>query len=236
MFRTVLLGTFALLVGTSFALAAPKDDAAAAAKKLADAANYSWKTTTEMGGGGQFRPGPTEGKTEKGGFTLLSITRGENTTEVVIKGDKGAFKTADGWQAADEAAPADANQRNPGRFLARMIQTFKAPAAQALDLAEKAKELKEVEGTLAGDLTEEAVKALMAFGRGGANAPEVKNPKGSVKFWIKDGTLLKLQFRVQGTVTFNDQDRDIDRTTTTEIKDVGSTKIEVPEDAKKKLP
>jgi len=34
---------------------------------------------------------------------------------------------------------------------------------------------------------------------------------------------------------FNGEDRDVDRTTTVEIKDVGTTKIDVPEAAKKKL-
>jgi hypothetical protein len=36
-------------------------------------------------------------------------------------------------------------------------------------------------------------------------------------------------------VSFNGNDRDIDRTTTVEIKDVGTTKIQVSDDAKKKL-
>jgi hypothetical protein len=36
-------------------------------------------------------------------------------------------------------------------------------------------------------------------------------------------------------VSFNGNDRDVDRTTTVEIKDVNSTKIEVPDEAKKKL-
>jgi hypothetical protein len=47
--------------------------------------------------------------------------------------------------------------------------------------------------------------------------------------------LVKYQTHVTGTVSFNGTDRDVDRTTTTEIKDVGTTKIEVPDDAKKKL-
>ena len=40
---------------------------------------------------------------------------------------------------------------------------------------------------------------------------------------------------MQGKVSFNGNDRDVDRTTTVEIKDVGTTKVEVPEGAKKKL-
>lgn len=65
--------------------------------------------------------------------------------------------------------------------------------------------------------------------------PEPKNAKGSVKFWIKDGMLSKYQTKVQGTVNFNGDDRDIDRTTTVEIKDTGTTKIEIPEAAQQKM-
>jgi molybdopterin/thiamine biosynthesis adenylyltransferase len=40
---------------------------------------------------------------------------------------------------------------------------------------------------------------------------------------------------VTAKVNFNGNDRDVDRTTTVEIKDVGTTKVEVPADALKKL-
>ena len=36
-------------------------------------------------------------------------------------------------------------------------------------------------------------------------------------------------------MSFNGNDREIDRTTTVEIKDVGTTKLTVPDEAKKKL-
>ena len=56
-----------------------------------------------------------------------------------------------------------------------------------------------------------------------------------MKFWIEDGTLVKYQYHIQGTVSFNGNDRDVDRTMTVEIKDVNTTKIDVPDDAKKKM-
>jgi len=67
-----------------------------------------------------------------------------------------------------------------------------------------------------------------------ADAPSVSDPKGSVKFCVKDGVLAKCEFKVSGKVTFNGNERDGDRTATVEIKEVGSTKLEVPEEAKKK--
>jgi hypothetical protein len=240
--KHLLFGAVALAAGSLVAAdSSPKDEVKSAAGKLAAKSNYSWRTTVQAaggggGGGGRFRPGPTEGKTEKDGFTFLSMTRGDNTTEAVLKGGKGALKTADGWKSLTEAAEGGDGQPNPGRFLARMLQNYKVPAAQADDLATKTKELKKSDDAYSGDLTEEGAKELLSFGPrpGGANGPTVANAKGSVKFWIKDGVLSKYEFKLQGSISFNGNDVDIDRTTAVEIKDVGSTKLDVPEEAKKK--
>jgi len=80
------------------------------------------------------------------------------------------------------------------------------------------------------DLTDDGAKQILTRGRG-----EGSDAKGSVKFWIKDGQLSKYEFKIQGKLSVNGNDVDVDRTTTTEIKDVGSTKVEVPDEAKKKL-
>ena len=232
--KHILFGTMALLVGSLLAAnAAPKDDLTAAAKKLADKDNYSWKQKTENAGGGGFGGGTGEGKTEKDGCLWLSMTMRDNTIEAVKKGDKGAIKTQDGWQSLSEATSGDPG---PVTFLARRLQNFKSPAAQAEELAGKVKELKQDGDVYSGELTEEGAKSQLMFGgRGGGNGPEISGAKGSVKFWVKDGLLSKYEVKVQGKVSFNGNDRDVDRTTTIEIKDIGSTKVEVPDDAKKKL-
>lgn len=217
--------------------AATKDDVKAAAKTLADQSSYSWKTTVENagGGGGGRWGGPTEGQTEKGGFTHLSMVRGDNTLVAIMKGGKGVVKTPDGWQTAEELAN-DQDRQNPARFAARMLTNYKTPAMQAADLTDQVKELKKDGDSLSGELTEAGAKSLLSLGgRGGGNGPEISGAKGSAKFWVKDGALAKYQFAVQGTMSFNGNDREINRTTTVDIKDVGTTKIEVPEDAKKKL-
>ena len=53
--------------------------------------------------------------------------------------------------------------------------------------------------------------------------------------WVADGKLTKYQFHVSGSMDFGGNAMDMDRTTTVTIKDIGTTKIEVPDDAKKKL-
>jgi len=233
--KHILFGTLALLVGPLLAAnATPKDDVTAAAKKLADKDNYAWKQTAENAGGGGFGGGTSEGKTEKDGYLWLSMTMRDNTIEAVKKGDKGAIKTQDGWQSFSEATSGDPG---PATFIARRMQNFKAPAAQAVDLAEKVKELKQDGDVYSGELTEEGAKSQLMFGGrgGGGNGPEISGAKGAVKFWVKDGVLSKYEVKVQGKVSFNGNDRDVDRTTTVEIKDIGSTKIQVPDEAQKKL-
>jgi len=236
-----------------------KGDVQNAIKKLGDQANYSWTSTPSMGGGGggggaRFQPGPTNGKTEKEGYTLLTMTMGENSSEAALKGGKVAVKAQDGWKSGDELAAARGGQQpggqqpggrqrgDPAGFMARRLSTFKAPAAEAADLVEKSKDLKEEGGAYSGEMTEEGAKALLSFGRGrrggdaaGGQGPQVAGAKGTVKFWVKDGVLVKYEYTVSGKVTFGDREIDMNRTTTVEIKDVGSTKVEVPEDAKKKL-
>ena len=239
--KTQIVIGLAALMATSLLIADAKDDVKSAAKKLADSSGYSWKSNTESaggGGGGGRGGGPTEGKAIKDGTVCLSMTRGDNKIEAFAKGEKGAIKTQEGWQSIEEAGQAaQGGQAGPGRFLGRMLANYKTPAVQAGELADKVKELKKDGDAYAGDLTEDGAKSLMTFGRGGqgANAPEISGAKGSVKFWVKDGTLTKYEFKVQGKVSRNGNDMEVDRTTTIEIKDVGTTKFEVPEEAKKKM-
>ena len=75
-----------------------------------------------------------------------------------------------------------------------------------------------------------AVAAVVAVAAG--LLPRVTDAKGSVKFWIKDGKLSRYQTKVTGKTDNRDGDPvDIDRTTTVEIKDIGSTKITVPDES-----
>ena len=230
--RNILFGAITLLAGSLLAAEATKDEITSAAKKLGEKANYSWKTTVAVPEGSRWRPGPTEGKTEKDGVTHLTMSFGDNKYQAFLKGDKGAVSNPDGgWQTLADLD----NAEGPGRFFGRMFRNFKAPAAQAADLAARAKELKKEGDAVAGELNEEITKELLTFRGRGGDGPTVTSPKGSVKFWMKDGVLSKYEFKVQGKVSFDGNERDVDRTTTVEITDVGKTKMDVPEEVKKKL-
>jgi hypothetical protein len=234
--KTHILGAAAFLFAGALLAADsnPKDDVISAAKKLGEKPNYSWKSTVAVPESAQFKPGPSEGKTEKDGYTHVTSSFGDNKTETVVKGDKGAITNQEGsWQSLEEVE----KEEGFGRFRAVMARNLKAPAVQAAELAAATKDLKKEGDVYSGELTEEGAKSLLTFGgrRGGANAIAASNAKGSVKFWLKDGALSKYEFKVTGTRNFNGNDQAIDRTTTVEIKDAGTTKLTIPEEAKKKM-
>ena len=225
---------------------ADADAVKAAAKSLGEASGYAWTSTTSMGENSRWQPGPTEGKVNKDGWVLMTSTRGDQKMETVWKGGVSAIKGEDGWRTPEEMAArrseggGDGQQRGGGRggFGGRLSRNFKTPAEQATDLVTKAKSLSKDGDAITGELSEEAVKELMSFGgrrRDGSEAPAPQNAKGSVKFWMKDGGLAKMEYTVSGTVSFNGNSMDLKRTTTTEIKDAGTATVEIPEEARKKI-
>jgi hypothetical protein len=218
-----------LFAGTlGAAEAGPKEEVEAGAKRLSEAPNYSWRTTIAAPGG-QFRGGPIDGMTTKEGLTYVKVTFGDDPIEVVAKGDKAAVLDDDGaWVSAAELE----NAEGRGRFLAFYARNVATPAAQAAELASQTTELKKEGDVFSGDLTEEAAKALLRFRRAG-DAPAATGARGAVKFWLKDGSLAKYEYQVQGAINVNGNNVNLDRTTTVEIKDVGATKLNVADQARK---
>ncbi len=239
-YRAMFTTLAVLALSTLSAYGDAKDDLAAAINKTADSPNYSWSTTVEGG----FGAGTTTGKTEKDGYTQVALSMRNTSYDVVIKGKSAAIKTDSGWKSAEEltAAPADPNAGpDPARFVAMQVATYKAPLAMAQDaVPAKVADIKAETDGFSGSLTDAAAKELLTFRRrpnaaADAPAPEIKNGKATFRVWTKDGLVTKIQNHVTGTVTFNGNDRDVDRTTTTDITDLGTTKIEVPDEAKAKL-
>ena len=207
--------------------AGPKEDVSAAAKKLSESGGYSWTSTREGGFGG----GTTKGKISADGTTVIEAPGRDGTFLIVRQGEKVVAETQDGWQSASELE----NAEGFGRFLGRMMRNLRLPAAEAEQLALGAESLAESDGAITGKLKQETVKEMLSFRGRGGDGPEVSDASGSVKLWIKDGQLVKYEYKLKGVMTFGGQDRDIDRTTTVEVKEVGSAKVEIPEGAKAKL-
>lgn len=254
----ILAMTFAVRAGDI----APVDQVKAAVQKLTDAPNYSWRITVPSGEKSRFTPGPVEGQTEKGGLTRWKMSFGDRCAEAFTKGDRVAVKTDDGWVKPEDhkppppPPPADAHPSPPppdgGRdkgerrrgsktgFLARRLQSMKAPAEMAADLAGKVASFQARGDEISGELSAEAVKELLAFGhrqdsRDGHSPPEAVNPRGSLTFTLKEGQLQKLELRLAATMSFNGSEVTLDRITQIEIMKVGTTKLDVPAEARKLL-
>jgi hypothetical protein len=231
--RTQVLFGIATLTAASLLAAdtTPKDEVVNAAKKLSDQPNYSWRTTIVVPDDAPFKPGPTEGSIEKGGFMWISLSMMDNKMEAVTKENKGAIKQEGAWKSLEDFD----KEEGFGRMPALIVRGIKPPAKEAAELAAAAKELKADGDVISGELTEEGAKRLQKFGPPDGEGPTVSDAKGSVKFWVKDGALKKYEFKLKGKISFNGNDFPNDRTTTVEIKEVGTTKIEVPEAARKKI-
>jgi hypothetical protein len=247
--RTVGIGILLLAAAAPAMAFDEKEDIKAAAQKLVDAPNYSWSTTIKNNApdaagqpGARFAPGPIEGKSEKNGISWFSMKQGDNTIEGAMKGDKFAYKVRDMWIGTADlpgGGAAPQGRPDPSMFMGRMLKGIKPGAQGVADALEKVQNLKsEGGGVYSGEFSPEGAKDQLTPKVDGQPAlPNVTwtDTKGTVKFWIKDGMLSKIESTLQGKMTMGQRERVIDRTTTIEFKDVGSTKIELPDEAKKKL-
>jgi hypothetical protein len=229
--KTPVIAIATLLTASLSCLAGPKEDVAAAIKKLEDTGSYTWKMTWENS---QFNAGPSTGKINQEGTALMSRSFGDRTILSVHQGEKAASETQDGWKSLSELE----TDQGPGRWTAMMLRNFTPAAKEAADLLAETTGFSQKEGVLSGNLTEAGAKQILSFRRRGntpQDGPEIRNPSGSVKFWIENGSLKKYSYSVKGTMSFNGNDRDMDRTILVEISDAGNTTVEIPEAAKSKL-
>jgi hypothetical protein len=239
MFRKIVfVGVASSLIPAVAMAAGAKDELKAAVTKLADSPNYSWTTKVEGG----FSAGAGGGKTEKDGATSLAVVFGDDTYQVIINGDKAAAKGIGGWASLAELerdAEEDGSGFSVERIISVTIQNFKTPAALAKDLCDELDDVRKQDEAYTADLKPETTKKLLSGLRRRTTTKstqvDVTEPKGSVSFWIRDGSLTKMEVHLQGVVTFNGKERRIDRTTTTVITGVGSTKVHVPEECREKL-
>jgi len=212
------------------ASADPKSELEAAIKKLAAQSGYSWTYTPKTEGSESARrQGAMQGKTEKDGFTSMSTEVGDVTVEIGLKGEKMAVNYNGDWISTAEIGE---NNRTVQR-----LRMLKRPVDEAQGFLAKATRVKKGDdGIYSSDMEGAAAKEIFALlGRRAAEAPEAK---GLMKFWVKDGQLSKYEFVVSGTIKVGGEEKrdvEVSRTTTVEIKDVGATKVSLPEEATKKL-
>src|SRR5688572_23636871 len=240
-----------VVAGLLVAARMPDEGLDKAAAKAAEMGNYTCTITTKMegggGGGGEARaPQPVEMHVKAD--APVHLKTGE--AEAYRKGDVMAVKSGDTWKRLDppqrgEGGGGQGERPDGAARAAMMLRGVRAPHEILKDL--KSASFKEVKSedadggrVYSGTLTEEGVKPFMmgqrrrGGGGGGGDRPAPKS-SGTAKVWVNgDGVVTKYEVNIETTFRGrDDEERTMKRLTTVEIKDVGTTKYEVPEDAAK---
>jgi hypothetical protein len=241
--RKFAVGLGALLVAAGVGFGwDDKEDLGAAAKKATEAESYTFKSTIEIEGSPMpVDPIEFEGKHHKDAATYLTGSMMGRDIELYKKGDKIVTKGMDGnWQSGGGGGGG-----RGGRGLGGMMSgALKAPHEELKDFEKKFKEVKKGErkenvggkecSVYSGDLTEDAAKEMIPMGRmGGLGGAEIT---GSAKVWVDgDGVVRKYETVANLSIDFQGNQLELTVTRKTEISEIGSTKLEVPEEVKKLL-
>ena len=123
------------------------------------------------------------------------------------------------------------------RAYSNLQQTLSRPHEEIAIIVAGYTELKAEADGASGTLSETNAKLLLVHAGQKDIIPQ--RAGGTFRLWMKDGELVKYQVTLEGklSVTMRDGRREVDvhQTTITTLRDVGSTTVEVPEAAKKKL-
>jgi len=239
-----------LALGAALVLAgSPDEDLDKATAKAAEMVNYSCTITTKMeggggGGGGGGGRGMPAVELQIKADAPWHVKAGE--LEVYKKGEALAVKDGETWKKLGRPErPAEGERPDRRAMAAQMLRGVRGPHETLKEI--KSSSFKEVkredsEGgrCYSGELTEEALKGFAQRRRGGGgdggDRPAPKST-GNAKIWVNgDGAVTKYEVYIESTfMGRNDEEVTTKRTTTIEIRDIGSTKYEVPEAAAKAL-
>lgn len=188
----------------------------------------------------------------------------DNQVEAVFKGaERCVVQTPDGWKTpAELAEQARANPRGgpggsypggafpgggPPRGRRGSGQTPPPYSNLQINLSRPHEEIGVIVGSyteiraegdlIAGTLSETGAKLLLVHP--GQNELTPLKAGGTFRLWIRDGALVKYELRLDGTLAVETpggrREVEVHQKSTTELKAVGTTKFDVPEEARKKL-
>ena len=205
-----------------------------AISRMRAAQNYSWSQTTETPGA-PFSVPPVSGKADKDGYAIQDAKAAGNSLQVVTKASRVVAKVGAGWKTEDELGkgkgkvPADLAEllvsRTPGDELQALAATVVSLQADA-------------DGSWHGKLDNAAAESIMSgFVKHRAPRPDMalSSASGSLRVWVKDGLPQKYVLITSGLISLPFGSREITRTATVVISEIGSANVEIPAAAKEKL-
>lgn len=148
------------------------------------------------------------------------------------------LKTSEGWTSLEELSQGRVRQ-GPVLAAARAFKNHKLPPTEAEELLKKTKSLQASgDGYYVAELTDDSSKEQIRHAiRTSGQAPEILTPKGRLSFLIRDGVLVRYETHFEGRLSYPkaEQNWTLNRTVTVAMTGFGTTSVEVPEEARKKL-
>lgn len=259
--RTAAFTALLCLALPAAAAPAANDAAVVAASKLAEKPNYSWSTVISNGqNNGEVH---LEGQTTRGGYTHVALhnlpevlrSRGvgrdaEGQSHVFFRGgDRSVLLTEEGWLAPEELPPAQASAaRAPARGGARGPAPSSIPGKiedytfdfrlphEDLDLIIGSfTSMRAAGNSFTGDLTDGGAALFLSFYA--QPRVQVRRATGTFQCWTENGVVVRYEVHINGTVNLVG-DRNalpINCTISTEIQNIGNTRLNVPAAVRVKL-
>jgi hypothetical protein len=191
-----------------------------------------------------------------------ATSNSENVMTAIFCGDERlVIQTPDGWRKPEQlSANSEGSARNTGSGItsrrgrrgasgvphggdrpppaySNLQLTLSRPHEELAIIVAGYTELKADGDSVTGLLSETAAKLLLVH----AGQQEITplTASGTFRLWVREGQIAKYEIKLEGTlaVAANGDRHEITvhQTATTEVKNIGTTKFEVPEEAQKKL-
>jgi hypothetical protein len=191
-----------------------------------------------------------------------ATSNSENVMTAIFCGDERlVIQTPDGWRKPEQlSANSEGSARNSGGGItsrrgrrgaggvahggdrpppaySNLQLTLSRPHEELAIIVAGYTELKADGDSVTGLLSETAAKLLLVH----AGQQEITplTASGTFRLWVREGQIAKYEIKLEGTlaVAANGDRHEITvhQTATTEVKNIGTTKFEVPEEAQKKL-
>jgi hypothetical protein len=225
-----------------------KEDLLLLSKKASELKNYSFKGKTTLeppaiaGAAAPVQESAFEGQVDLAEGTHLLT----DAQEIVRFGGKTVVRPRSGWHVIEEG-PGGTPGRTPGSLgLLAGLRPPRAPHEDFKELGSKIEKASKADKREAVGETECDVYAFELTGDGarsifpgGGMAGRFGGERGNAKFkgcgkaWVAGGAIVKLDVAASLSTSFNGNEFEITSFRTFSIFDVGKTRVEIPDDAKK---
>jgi hypothetical protein len=210
-----------------------------AIQKLNESTGYTWAYSTTAGPGDRMVTVPREGRLEAPGLMHLTTRarNAENESEFIIQNGKMVIRTKDGWKTSDELIRESGQGATATSSYVREAEKSKPAGEEMAELLRNLENLREESGGwISGSIKAGFLDQQLRRGaRNAATEISVVGASGTVRVLVRDGVVSQCVTRIQAKVATVDRQSIVDRSTVIDFRNIGSTRIVVPDEARKKL-